>query len=328
MDKKIVSLIFMILLIAGYCLLLTFPSHAMGSTPPLSSKEAQEKPAIASSEEALAKEQIENLKNISINSNNLGEGYAKFIKDVYSGKRYLYDFNGTARRELLRVASDKNENWKYRYSAIEFLGSDDPPESFDALIKIYRDKNERIQLRRSALGAATGPSRKLRRSEVVDILIEALNDDDDEIALTAADGLGAANDERAIFPLIRAVDMARKRYKELLKSGWEGYKQGHSTLEGGRLRAAIRALGELKAKEAIPLLIKVMEDLDYDHENDLDCINGYAAMALGYIGDESALPAMKRAQKEKKYKQRLFTYDSIQSGIDKIEKNKGKDVKE
>lgn len=314
MNKKLVLLAF---LFAIFCLLPASNVYAMGSAPPLPTQEVGVVPT--ASEEALAKEQVDNLKDISINSQSIGEGYAKFMRDVYSGKKYLYEFNGLARKQLIADLLDKNQNWKYRYSIIDSINPDDPPQAYDAYKIVFEDKSERVELRRIAIGNIASTKIQSRKADAVNILIEALKDDDDDIASSAANGLGGLKDNSAILPLIDAVKLSRERYKKLLRSGWKDYENG-STNAGMRIRTTMRALGAIKAREAVPLLIEVMSDLDFDHEVDADSINGFAAMSLGEIGDKSALPALKKALEENNYKQHMDTRMGIRIGIDKIEK--------
>ena len=273
-------------------------SYAMGGTPP-PTQEVEAPPT--TSEEALAKRQVDNLKNISINSQSVREGYEKFLKDVTSGKKYLYEFNDVAKKKLIKDVLDKKQDWKYRFAIISALSPDDPPEAFDIRVTILEDKSERIDLRRIAIGSIASTKIQSRKAGAVSILIGALKDDDDDIAGSAANGLGSLKDISSISPLIDAMKLSRERYKKLLRSGWDDYKNG-STNAGMRLCNEMRALGAIKAKEAIPLLIEVMSDLDFDHASDLDSINGFAAMALGEIGDTAALPAINKVLEEKKYK--------------------------
>ena len=273
------------------------------------------------SPEALAKIQIDNIRNIAANSKTMNDGYGKIIGDLYAGKRQIYNFNKTAKEALVKIILDKEESPKLRACAIGWLNPDDPPEAFDAMKLIYKDKKEPIELRRCAFGNIDSTKRPEKQKEAIDVLIEALKGEDDNVAGTAANGLDRLKDKKAIGPLIEAVKMSRERYKVLLRSGWKDYEKG-STNAGMRLCTAMRALGTLRAEEAIPLLIEVMNDLDFDHERDLDSINGFAAMALGEIGDTGALPAINQALEEKKYKSHIGIYDALSNAKEKIEKGK------
>jgi hypothetical protein len=77
----------LVILIAAFCLLAISSVYAMGSAPPIPTEEVGV--ASTASEEALAKEQIDNLSNISINSKDVQESYGKFVSHVMSGKKYL-----------------------------------------------------------------------------------------------------------------------------------------------------------------------------------------------------------------------------------------------
>jgi flagellar hook assembly protein FlgD len=147
MNKKSVSLV---ILFTVFCLLPASSVYAMGAAPPPLTQEVEVAPT--ASDEALAKVQINNLKNISISSQSIGEGYAKFMRDVYSGKKYLYEFNGLAIKQLMADLLDKNQDWKYRYSIIDSINPDNPPRAFDAFKIVFADKSERVELRRIAIG--------------------------------------------------------------------------------------------------------------------------------------------------------------------------------
>ena len=275
----------------------------------------------ALSSEALAQMQIANLKNIALNSKILDEGDSKIISDLYMGKRKIYAFNEAAKEMLLKISLDKGADWKLRVYALGWVSPDDPPGSFDVKVRIYNDKNEKLELRRSAFSGVASTKRPENRTKAIEVLIMGLEDEDDNIAGTAANGLEWLKATEAIDPLIKAVKESRDKYKNMLRSGWKEY-ENHSTDIGSRLRIAMRTLGELKARKAIPILIEVMEDLDFDHEVDADGINGFAAMALADIGDVRALPAIQKALREKKYKQLALTYDFISAAKIKLEKKK------
>lgn len=70
----------------------------------------------------------------------------------------------------------------------------------------------------------------------------------------------------------------------------------HLTYKGWRpfhRPAAAWALGELKAKSAVPALLKAVKDLD-----NASCTREQAAVALGKIGDKSVLPELKAIAEE------------------------------
>jgi len=137
----------------------------------------------------------------------------------------------------------------------------------------------------------------------VPALIEATRDE--EINYQAAISLGQIGDMRAI-PALRA--MLEKYSNEpfvRLFAGYglamlndeEGLRVVIDTLNNQELhwvdrRHAIRALGELRDKQAVPHLIVALKD---DHPN----IRVSAARALGAIGDASALLALEQALKDK-----------------------------
>ena len=110
-------------------------SYAMGGTPP-PTQEVEAPPT--TSEEALAKRQVDNLKNISINSQSVREGYEKFLKDVTSGKKYLYEFNDVAKKKLIKGKIEVEKETLNERDSIEITETNS--------INIKTEKNSKILL--------------------------------------------------------------------------------------------------------------------------------------------------------------------------------------
>lgn len=122
---------------------------------------------------------------------------------------------------------------------------------------------------------------------VCDDLIEALNNDDLNVAGIAAEALGNIGDERAVEPLI---NLLRSKHNQLVGNDPYSLKGVSTTprvvIHRRFRRYLIVALGNLRDKRATTLLIEVLEEGD-DHGGDHP--TDYSAVALGKIGDERAI---------------------------------------
>jgi hypothetical protein len=294
-EKLVVSL----LLVTGFWLLVSSSVHAMGGpVPPTPTQEVEIVPT--ASEEALAKEQIENLREISINSKDINEGYEKFVRQVMSGKKYLFEFNRLAKGQLIKDALDKRQDWKYRFAIIGSLNPITYPEVQDVKIRILKDESEKIELRRYAAQGIADTNDIERKAKAVDALIEALKDDDWDIVASAANGLGELKDKRAVEPLIQSVRRTRENIDKLLKSGWKGYEKGTQP-EDVALSCSIRALGHIGDKKAIPVLLDLLDDPYLEQVVELnDVTKGWAIIALERIGDKSVIEPIKKYLKTTK----------------------------
>ncbi|MER3501185.1 MAG: hypothetical protein C4295_06860 [Candidatus Fervidibacterota bacterium] len=109
----------------------------------------------------------------------------------------------------------------------------------------------------------------------VEPLIQALRDPDKEVRLHAALALGQLKDRRAIKPLIYAL------FDEMPSLGLDPLTGDPLTVRA----AAAQALGELKAKEAVPALKVLLRD-------DNKGVRRAVVQALGQIGTEDAILAL------------------------------------
>ena len=292
MNKKLALLVS---LFAILCVLPTSLVYAMGSAPPPPTQEVGVVPT--ASEEALAKQQVDNLKNISVNSQSVREGYEKFVKDVTNGKKYLYEFNDIAKKQFIKDVLDKRQDWKYRFAIISALNPDDPPEAFDANVKIFEDKSEKTELRRGAIEVIPSTKRGDKKTEALEVLIRALKDDDWNIVGSAANGLGELKSKEAVRPLIDSVRRTQKNIDKLLQEGWEEYKKG-SQPEDLALACSIKALGNIGSAIAIPVLVDVLRDPYLEKTSEKTPIlnlitKGFAIKALKAINDEHAIESIK-----------------------------------
>jgi len=314
--------IIIVFVILSTALCLLSPVYAFGGTPPPAPAPTEDvETAPTASDEALAKEQIENLRRISIESKNLGEGTGKFLKDLREGKRYLYEFNKIAKEELLRIASDKNEDWKFRFAAVGFTDANNPPEAFETLREIIEDKNEMKEIRTVAIGAIS----RSTNAKTDDILIKVMKQDNVNIMARAASVLGERKSQSAVQSLI---EITTYWWGKLSKNAERGERSDSSIgsededllllnciralgqigddravtifekiLDGKHLLAAkefsATALGEIKGDVAVDLLVDILTDKD-----DLDVdLKAYAIESLSKIGDEKSVIALKKMLK-------------------------------
>jgi hypothetical protein len=314
MNKKLVLL----LILLNVCCAMS-AAYAMGSAPPPPTEVASSVPT--ASEEALAKEQVDNLRNISINSKDVQEAYGKFVKHMLGGKKYLYEFNDVAEKQLVKDALDKKQDWKYRFAIIGALNPDNPPEAFDLRVKILRDKSEKIELRRYAIGSIASTKRSVKKREAVDVLIESLKDDDWDIVASAANGLGELKDKKAVGPLIESVKRTRRHLDELLANGWKEYTKG-TQFEDSALSCSIRALGDIKDKKAVPVLLDLLNDPYLEKVVELnDVTKGWALLALRDIDDKTVIGPIKEYRKTTRdYRVHGVASDAIKT----LEKENGK----
>lgn len=291
-------LLILTILMVVFCAL-SNEANAMGSAPPAPTEEVGAVPT--ASEEVLAREQVENLKNISINSKTIDEAYGKAVRDIGSKKKYLYEYNKIAQRQLILDLLDDNQDWKYRFAIIEVLNPDRPPEALDAFIKVFKNKRDKIEIRRLAVQSIADTKLLSRKYLAVDALIGALKDDDWDLVLSAANGLGqeSLRDKKAVYPLIESVKRTKKHLDDLLTSGWKGYEH-HSTPEDLALSCSIRALGDIGDNKAIPVLIEVISDPNLSPFMLEDVTKGWAIIALKKINDPEVIPSIKDALKDLK----------------------------
>jgi HEAT repeat protein len=150
-------------------------------------------------------------------------------------------------------------------------------ESSANLLPLLSDKDELV--RREA-AYALGTTRSVW---AVPVLVDLLrNDKVDEVRGAAAVALGRIASEAAVIPLLNVLtgqaDPTQKKKKA---------KREQNPFV---LRSAARALGQIKSRSAVPVLMATLQD-----EKSEDDLRREAAVALGTIGDESALPALRNA---------------------------------
>ena len=150
-------------------------------------------------------------------------------------------------------------------------------ESAASLIPLLGDKDEFVRQQTAyALG-------KTRSHSAVAALIELLTDKKDSVRGAAAVALGEIADATAVTSLAAVLNQ---------QAGFPSKKGGKSKPEKNPfvLRAAARSLGQIGNRAGSPALITVLQD-----EKTVADVRREAAIALGAIGDASAIPALQDA---------------------------------
>ena len=156
-------------------------------------------------------------------------------------------------------------------TAILFLPSE---ESATHLLPLLSDKD--VLVRREA-AYAPGATRS---QSAVSLLIDLLRFDKvDEVRGAAAVALGAIGNEAAVHPLIGVLTgQAVQNKKQKAKPEQNPFV----------LRSAARALGQIGSRLSVPVLIAALTN-----EQSEDDVRREVAIALGRIGDPSAVPALR-----------------------------------
>jgi len=167
---------------------------------------------------------------------------------------------------LLNIAKDQNEDYEVREYAVWNLGRVGDKTSVSYIIELTYEDDRTFKVPAIlALG-------EVNSILAVDRLIELLDSNNKEDISLAAKSLQEANDARAIKPLINALE---KNINDTNK-------------RAVTIDSVMNALGSLKTREAVPVLIKILNG-----EDGLSAL--VAAENLGKIGDERAIKPLKEA---------------------------------
>jgi len=186
-----------------------------------------------------------------------------------SALRSLGEIGGTNAVNTLKPFFS-HSNIYFRRAAVCGAGLSRDPRAIPPLLTALKDPDDGV---RAAAAEACG---RLRSTATVTNLIGLLNGTDRQIAEKAAEALGNIGDSRAVTPLITLIR-----------------KSGH----GDDRKRAIEALGKIRSPAAIPTLIAVAGNSEYDGGAAEE-----AVIALGEIGNTSAVPALTEIFAASKYK--------------------------
>lgn len=151
-------------------------------------------------------------------------------------------------------------------------------ESAGHLLPLLGDKDEFVRRETAyALGTTRSPT-------AVSLLIELLRRDKvDEVRGAAAVALGQISDEGSVSVLIEVLSGPTS-------SDAKKNKKAKREQNPFVLRSAVHALGRVRSRSALPVLLATIQDEKLE-----DDLRREAATALGAIGDQAALPALRNA---------------------------------
>ncbi|MGI9069104.1 MAG: HEAT repeat domain-containing protein [Pyrinomonadaceae bacterium] len=165
-----------------------------------------------------------------------------------------------------------------KVAAAEAILSLPADESARSLIPLLSDKDEFV---RRETAYALGKTRS--RTAVAALVERLLNDKIDAVRGAAAVALGQIGDETAVSSLAFVLHpqfglVPTKRSKKKIPEN------------PFVLRAAARSLGQIRSRGGLPALIHALQD----EQGEAD-VRRESAVALGAVGDSSALPALREA---------------------------------
>lgn len=147
-------------------------------------------------------------------------------------------------------------------------------EAATVLLPLLKDKSEFV---RREVAFALGEA---RHSSAVSALVELMNrDKQPSVRAAAAIALGEIGNGEAV-PALTQIIAGDGSKKKKLKSDEEEFV----------VRSAVRSLGRIGSRAAVPILIAALQD----ELNSMDT-RREAAIALGVLGDTAALPALNAA---------------------------------
>src|SRR6266496_1669067 len=181
-----------------------------------------------------------------------------------------------ASRVCLTALAD--ESPRVRATAAKAILALNPQDSYQALIPLLNDKDEFVR-REAVYALGLTHSRS-----AVDALTQLLvNDKEDGVRGASAIALGEIADEGAVVALASVLSpMSPVQQK--------GKRKKKDEQNPFVLRAAARALGQIRSRVGVPALLTALED-----EKLPDDVRREAAHALGLIGDPAAVPALRAA---------------------------------
>jgi hypothetical protein len=180
-----------------------------------------------------------------------------------------------ARNELLEIGKRavpalitalENEKPKLRYMACEILTEIRDERALPVFIKLLADKEE---IGNSIASLAAKGLGKLGDSSAITPLISTLPTPDIELRYEVINALGILRAEQVIPFLLSAITDTAKTYSDYLVKC-----------------VAIKALGQLKSKDAVKKLIAMLSDTEVEPASDTPVIH-YAIKALEKITDAS-----------------------------------------
>lgn len=166
-----------------------------------------------------------------------------------------------------------------RATAASALAALPAEESVPALVPLLSDKDEFL---RQQVCYALGATRS--RLAVAPLVERLTTDKFDSVRAAATVALGQIGDESAVVSL---DDVLSGRSSTLAAKKRKGEKNEFI------LRAAAKALGEIRSRAGVPILIETLVN-----DKNAGDVRREAARSLGLIGDAAAIPALRTAAME------------------------------
>lgn len=186
------------------------------------------------------------------------------------------------------------DDFRVRAAAVKAIGEIGDSIATEQVIGMLTDSTETV---RKSASVALG---KIGDREAVEALIAALGDEHFSVRYTAVTSLVSFSPE--------ANDKLLRELESLLTKRQTG---DLAQEENSRLYFVVQCLGEMKERNALPLLREVLMV-----EDDWAC-RAFAAEALGEIGEASTLSSLKEA---KKRETNPFALTKIKSAIERLKK--------
>ena len=202
--------------------------------------------------------------------------------DAEERRNALTHLGNLRRAESSRVAlvALNDSSATVRATAAHAVLSLSPHEVVTALVPLLNDKSEFV---RQEVSYALGITRS--RGAVEHLVGRLMSDKDHGVRGAAAVALGDIGDESAVTPLAAILNRDLLTVKPGKNKKADNKKDNEFVL-----RAAARALGQIRSRAGVPALIRAVTD-----EGNADDVRREAAQALGWIGDSSAEPALRAA---------------------------------
>ena len=178
-----------------------------------------------------------------------------------------------------------------REKIVNALQEIDDPAAVAGVIAVLKDPT--VQVRRAAVAALS----EFEDASAVPALLEMVRDEDDEVRMQTAEALGNLDNTAALDALSQLVKDANKDVRVHAVSAL-GHLEDRRALPAlvtalkdpnAEVRAhAADAIGDLEnIRTAPPALIEALQDADSE-------VRQHAANSLGEIGDEAAVPGLRR----------------------------------
>lgn len=212
----------------------------------------------------------------------------------------------------MQITTDvlKDEDARIRASQIIYLGKSGLREAVPHLTAIVDNKSE-VEWLRACAAIALG---RLSGDEVLPPLINVIKGESLEISRAAILALGEVKNEKAIPALKDLLEDQGKKELHALTVKILGRIGGSSVLPilfralestNNQVRCnAVIALSDLRVKEAVLSLIKILKDDD-------ECLRALAASSLGLIGDKRAVEPLVEALNDRAEIVRMIAASSL-----------------